>query len=229
MRIIRMQPRRLRSASDTLAAPAYHPAMRVIAGRFRGALLQAPPGRTTRPITDQVKESLFNILGHRLGTLAYLPEFPVLDLFAGSGALGLESLSRGAASCVFVEHDRAAVKALRANIAKLRVGETARLAIENAWTLRLPPAAGAGYGLVFVDPPYRAAEDTRRALDLLERIAPRVAEGGIVVFRNSALSPPIPDQPMGLRPVDERLFGKMRVLLYERDRPAVSPDMPTPA
>src|SRR6266542_119913 len=93
--------------------------MRVIAGSARGRPLVAPRGTGTRPITDRVKETLFGILGERVLDAA------VLDLYAGSGAIGIEALSRGAASCEFVEHDRPAVAAIRENLARAGVAEQA--------------------------------------------------------------------------------------------------------
>jgi 16S rRNA (guanine966-N2)-methyltransferase len=190
--------------------------MRVIAGRFRGVMLAAPPGFGTRPITDRVKESVFNILGHRLGTPGLLPDVPVLDLFAGSGSLGIECLSRGARSCVFVEHDRRALRALRDNLAKLSLTSVARVVVENAWTLRIPPAIDRGYGLVFVDPPYRDVAEPSAALDLLERTPPRLSDEGLLVFR-LARSVRFPVESLhALERVDERTFGKMRVLLLAK-------------
>jgi 16S rRNA (guanine966-N2)-methyltransferase len=190
--------------------------MRVIAGKFRGAVLKAPPGRCTRPITDRVKESLFNILGHRFGAPGLLPDIAVLDLFAGSGALGIESLSRGARSCLFVERERPALRVLRANLAKLRLSEAARVVGENAWTMRIPPAEPDGYGLIFVDPPYRDVADPFDASGLLERAAARLSRGGLVVFRHAAWAKFSAEGLRSLRWADERTFGRMRIWLLER-------------
>ena len=90
--------------------------MRIIAGQWRGRPLQAPPGDSTRPTADRVRETLFSMLASRLGSFE---ELRVADLFAGSGALGFEALSRGAATCLFVDRDPAAQKAIQANAAKL--------------------------------------------------------------------------------------------------------------
>src|SRR3954469_11219990 len=90
--------------------------MRIIAGQWRGRPLAAPPGQATRPTSDRAREALFSMLQSRIGSFEGLR---VADLFAGTGALGLEALSRGAAHCVFVERDRAAIEAIRANIATL--------------------------------------------------------------------------------------------------------------
>jgi len=190
--------------------------MRVIAGRFRGAVLAAPPGTGTRPMTDRVKEALFNILGHRFGRPGFLPDSPVLDLFAGSGALGIECLSRGASRCVFVECERRALRVLRANLAKLRITDAAQVIADNAWTVRCPPAAPDGYGLIFIDPPYRDAADPPRVLSLLARIAPRLAPEGVLVFRCAAPAGLPLDQVPALRRIDERRFGSMRIVLLAR-------------
>ncbi len=190
--------------------------MRVIAGRLRGSLLAVPPEGQTRPITDRVKESLFNLLGHRLGLPGVLPDIAVLDLFAGSGALGIECLSRGASSCLFVERDRRALRVLAANLEKLKLNEAARTTNANAWTMRIPPAAPDGYGLIFVDPPYRDVADPQRAIDLLERTGVRLSQEGLLVFRH-ARSIGFSTEPLqSVRGVDERTFGGMRVLLLAR-------------
>jgi len=190
--------------------------MRVIAGSNRGRSLVAPPGRTTRPITDRVKETLFNILGHHFGMPGSLPGFDVADLFAGSGSLGIEALSRGARSCLFLERDRPALQALRKNLANLGLEFRGRIAAENAWTARLPPAADTGYGLIFIDPPYADSRAVLRVLDLLERTATRIAPDGLVVCRQEATVRLPAEELRGLRLVDEREFGRMRVALLAR-------------
>ncbi len=203
--------------------------MRVIAGKLRGARLAVAAGSTTRPITDQVKESLFNILGHRFGTLGELPAVAVLDLFAGSGALGIESLSRGAASCLFVENDRAALRALRGNLERLRLHGRVRIAAENVWTMRVPPAAAGGFGLIFVDPPYRAAGHGPLVAALLERLALRLAPEGILVLRCSRDTTFTPSGLRGLVCVDQREFGRMRIFLLERPASSDGQGEPEPS
>lgn len=121
--------------------------MRIIAGAWRGRPIEAPPGEATRPTADRVRESLFATLASRLGSFA---DLRVADLFAGSGALGLEALSRGAAWVTFVEHDRSAASAIRSNAAKLGAGE--RVEILGASALALPRSAP--FDLIFADPPY---------------------------------------------------------------------------
>ena len=121
--------------------------MRIIAGKWRGRPVVAPKGQDTRPTSDRTREALFSMLASRIGSFE---DLQVADLFAGSGALGLEALSRGAASCVFVETDRYAVEAIRANLATL--GGTGEVRPSRAEQIRL---AGP-FDLVFLDPPYRS-------------------------------------------------------------------------
>ncbi len=180
--------------------------MRIIAGEARGRAIIAPKGTDTRPTLDRVRESLFSILSPRL------MDARVLDLFAGSGALGLESLSRGAAGAVFVDHARAAQAAIRQNIETLGYGERARL-LPCDWraALRALAAEGARFDLVFLDPPYRleAAEAALVALwdgDLL-------ADGGRIVFEHDLKLPPAPGSWAAL---DTRRYGDTAITFYTR-------------
>ncbi len=135
--------------------------MRIIAGTFRGRPLIAPKGEATRPTADRTREALFSMLTSRVGSFEGLA---VADLFAGSGALGLEALSRGAASCLFVEQDRAALDALRANADKLSI----RPDIRAGSVLSLGPAAKP-LDLIMMDPPYGTGAGAV-ALDKLARL-----------------------------------------------------------
>lgn len=193
--------------------------MRVIAGKFRGANLAAPPGCETRPITDRAKETLFNVLGHKFGLAGVLPEVPVLDLFAGSGSLGIEALSRGARSCLFVERGRQALRVIRANLQKLRIEDVTATSAENAWTMRVPPADPDGYGVIFVDPPYRDVADTHRMTDLLERLAARLAADGVLVFRHEDKTDFPSDSLRLLKCIDDRAIGAMRIRYFQRATP----------
>jgi 16S rRNA (guanine966-N2)-methyltransferase len=146
--------------------------MRIISGTWRSRTLVAPKGDTTRPTADRTRETLFSMLASRLGSFEGLQ---VLDLFSGSGALGLEALSRGAAHCVFVEQDRAALDALETNIAKL--GASQNCEIRRGSVLMLGPARNA-YDLILMDPPYSTAAGAV-ALDKLARLG-WIAPGALV-------------------------------------------------
>jgi 16S rRNA (guanine966-N2)-methyltransferase len=137
--------------------------MRIISGQWRSRPLIAPKGDTTRPTADRTRETLFSMLASRLGSFE---DLQVLDLFAGSGALGLEALSRGAAMCTFVEQDRAALDALETNIAKLSA--KAQCDVRKSSVLSLGPARAA-YDLILMDPPYGTGAGVV-ALDKLARL-----------------------------------------------------------
>jgi 16S rRNA (guanine966-N2)-methyltransferase len=131
--------------------------MRIIAGKWRGRTLEAPPGRATRPTADRVRETLFSMLASRLGSFE---DLRVADLFAGSGALGLEALSRGAASATFVESDPAAAAVIRRNAEKLPVE------LLSASALALPRSEP--FDLIFADPPYEKGAGTAVVESVLE-------------------------------------------------------------
>jgi 16S rRNA (guanine966-N2)-methyltransferase len=135
--------------------------MRIISGKWRGRTIVAPKGEATRPTADRTREALFSMLTSRLGSFEGLR---VADLFAGSGALGLEALSRGAASCLFVEQDRAALDALKANVAKLEA--VADIRAQSVLTLGSLPAP---LDLILMDPPYASGAGAV-ALDRLARL-----------------------------------------------------------
>ncbi len=134
--------------------------MRVVAGEFRGRKLSAPAGDTTRPTTDRVREAVFN----SLDSMDLLDDAVVVDLFAGSGAMGIEALSRGAARCTFVERDRAALQALRANLSTL--GLDNRTTVVTSDVLAWVPAMR-GVDLAIIDPPY-TFDGWERLLELLQ-------------------------------------------------------------
>jgi 16S rRNA (guanine966-N2)-methyltransferase len=137
--------------------------MRVISGEWRGRKLLAPKGDATRPTADRTRETLFSMLTSRLGSFEGLV---VADLFAGSGALGIEALSRGAASCLFAEQDRDALEVLRGNLSSLVA--TARADVRSGSVLGLGPAPRA-YDLLMLDPPYGTGAASV-ALDKLHRL-----------------------------------------------------------
>ncbi|HZV21725.1 MAG TPA: 16S rRNA (guanine(966)-N(2))-methyltransferase RsmD [Hyphomicrobiales bacterium] len=126
--------------------------MRIIGGRFKGRSIVAPPGMATRPTSDRVREALFNVLSHGIEEFE-IEGIRVLDLFAGSGALGLEALSRGASYCLFVEESAIARAAIRENIERL--GLTGATKVWRRDSTRLGPAAAMQpFQLLFADPPY---------------------------------------------------------------------------
>ena len=137
--------------------------MRIVAGEWRGRKLAAPKGDATRPTADRTRETLFNMLASRVGSFEGLT---VADLFAGSGALGLEALSRGAASCLFAEQDPAALDTIRANVATL--GARDRTDVRRGSVMELAPAS-VPYDLLLLDPPYGTGA-VGVALDRLQRL-----------------------------------------------------------
>jgi 16S rRNA (guanine966-N2)-methyltransferase len=151
--------------------------VRIISGTWRSRPLVAPKGDTTRPTADRTRETLFSMLTSRLGSFE---DLAVLDLFAGSGALGLEALSRGAARCTFVEQDRAALDALDSNIAKL--GAKAQSDVRRSSVLSLGPAIKP-YDLVLMDPPYASGAGSV-ALDKLARLG-WIAPGALISVETS--------------------------------------------
>lgn len=175
--------------------------MRVVAGELRGRRIEAPPGDSTRPTTDKVREAVFNALG----SLGLVADARVADLFAGSGALGIEALSRGAHHCTFVENDRTALTFLRGNVGDLGVGERSTVVHGDARA----QAATIDVDIVFADPPYDTDDEFWNGL--LERIrAPFVvAEAGRAVAA-----------PVGWEVVRERRYGRTWVTFLERADPA---------
>ncbi len=177
--------------------------MRIVAGEWRGRKLVAPEGDATRPTADRTRETLFSMLVSRIGSFEGLA---VADLFAGSGALGLEALSRGAASCLFVENDAAAIRALRSNVANLRAAE--RCDVRAASVLALGPAK-APLDLVLLDPPYGTGAGGV-ALDRLVRLG-WIGPATWISLETAADEAP---RIKGLDEVAERRVGKARLALF---------------
>jgi 16S rRNA (guanine966-N2)-methyltransferase len=174
--------------------------MRIVAGRHKGRRLQAPARAGTRPTADKVREALFSILGPVEG-------LRVLDLYAGSGALGIEALSRGAESATFVESARPALAAIRANLDT--VGEEAEVVASE--TIRWLGAADRrekAFDLVFCDPPYDAAA---RIAQPLAELLPRVTgPQALIVTESSKRNPLVLDLPLS----DERTYGDTRIAIH---------------
>jgi 16S rRNA (guanine966-N2)-methyltransferase len=181
--------------------------MRIVAGRYGGRRLTAPPGSATRPTSDRVREALFQRLGP-------LDDQRVLDLFAGSGALALEALSRGAAHATLVDSAPAAIKAIEANVAAIGVAaEQAAVRRQDVRAfLRSARAARHEYDLVLLDPPYRLAPELGRELSPL--IAAVLAPGGRVVSESDKRAPL--DLDPDLPPTDERRYGDTLIRTHER-------------
>jgi 16S rRNA (guanine966-N2)-methyltransferase len=176
--------------------------VRIIAGSRRGVRIVAPRGHDTRPTPDRVREAAFDLVGPVDGAR-------VLDLYAGSGAIGLEALSRGAARAVLVETDRAALAAIERNLAKLRLAG-AEVARENAIARVAADSRRASrYDLVFIDPPYRMLSDALR--DLASHLPSVLAEGAVVVVESAAREEP--QLPLALR--TSRRYGSTRLTVFD--------------
>ncbi|RST30889.1 16S rRNA (guanine(966)-N(2))-methyltransferase RsmD [Sphingomonas ginkgonis] len=178
--------------------------MRIIAGEWRGRRLVAPTGEATRPTADRTRETLFSMLASRLGSFDGLR---VADLFAGSGALGLEALSRGAAFACFVEQDREALRAIRANLEAL--GAIARAQLRPGSAQALP--ASAPFDLVLADPPYSVGSGSAVVRSVLG--AGWLAGGGWLAIE-TARGEPV--EPAGLALDAERDTGAARLTLLRR-------------
>ncbi len=181
------------------------PIMRIIAGAARSRRLVGPPGRTTRPMTDRVRESMFSSIA------AWLPDSVVMDLYAGSGSLGLEALSRGAAEVTFVERDRAALTALRKNIDTVGLGGTVVAGDVDTFISR----ATGPVDVAFVDPPYAVALPS--VVETLANLSPLLAADGIaIVHRRSGEEPPTAIGDLVL--VDERKYGSAVLWRYAKEQ-----------
>jgi 16S rRNA (guanine966-N2)-methyltransferase len=175
--------------------------MRIIAGSRKGARIFAPKGHEVRPTGDRVREAIFNLVGP-------VDELDVLDLFAGSGAMGLEALSRGASQVTFVEADRAAAEMIVRNLEKLRLEGATVLRDDAARKLAADAASGRRYDLVLIDPPYRMLA---RLLPTLAAYIPAVvASEGIVVVESDAREEP--ELPLPQR--TSRRYGSARVTVF---------------
>jgi 16S rRNA (guanine966-N2)-methyltransferase len=172
--------------------------VRVVAGRFKGRRLHAPSGRDTRPTADRVREALFSILGPLDGVR-------VLDLYAGSGALGIEALSRGAEAAVFVDSDPRAVAAIRRNLEA--VGVDAPVHRRDALAY-LRGAGEAPFDLVFLDPPYSSASEL--AVPLSERLPAVLTKDARIVSESDKRNP----LELGLPLLDERVYGDTRIAIH---------------
>jgi len=175
--------------------------MRIIAGSHKGHTIHAPRGRDTRPTSDRVRENVFNIVGPLDGAA-------VLDLYAGSGAMGLEALSRGAARAVFVERDGDAVRAIERNLDKLRLAGTI-LRQDAVTALAAEAGSHRKYDLVLVDPPYDMYPDVQP--QLARYLPSLLAPNGLLVVETDARVEP----DLALRLRTTRKYGQARITIYE--------------
>ncbi|MEX2409522.1 MAG: 16S rRNA (guanine(966)-N(2))-methyltransferase RsmD [Rhodovibrionaceae bacterium] len=182
--------------------------MRIVAGKYRGRRLSAPDGTATRPSSDRTRESLFNILeAGKLGGggLSLLPGARVLDAFAGTGALGLEALSRGAADVTFVENFTPALNALKRNLANLEAEDRCHLIEGDVLRLARAPAA---HGIALLDPPYNQGLAEPALLRLAE--GGWLAEGAIVAVE--LMKSEDFTAPAGFAALDERIYGMAKLI-----------------
>lgn len=188
--------------------------MRIIAGRYKNRRIEAPEGYLTRPTTERVRESIFNLLTARIGFRG----LRVLDLFAGTGALALEALSRGAAEATLVEHNRRVMNIARRNAESMSTAENCRFVTEDAMSFlgERPPSA-TPFDLAFADPPYELPE-----IPILpDRVAPHVTPGALLVLEHDARH----DFDGDPRVVTARPYGRTTVTLFQvRPSEASFPD-----
>ncbi len=187
--------------------------MRVIAGQWGGRRLQAPPGAATRPTSDRVREALFSVLGDRVAGA------DVLDLFAGSGALGIEALSRGAARATFVDSSRTALRFLRRNLADLDLADASDVHQDHGprFAARLAEAGAPAFTWIFLDPPY-ASDLGAAALVELGRAPGLFAPGAVAVLEHDRRRPP-DDRYGALVKADRRRYGDTELTFFRLDPP----------
>lgn len=181
--------------------------MRVIAGRYRGLRLRVPRGPGTRPATGRVRESVFSALGPTVVGAA------VLDLFAGSGSLGIEALSRGGRSAVFVERSRPAVSALRSNLESTGATDHAEVVSRSVERFVEEDRAGLRFDIVFADPPWDISSG--RLAGILARVTRRMTPGAVaIVTRRAGDGVPVVD---GLEVADQRRHGDAEIIRYRKE------------
>jgi 16S rRNA (guanine(966)-N(2))-methyltransferase RsmD len=194
--------------------------MRVVAGELRGRRLSSAPGRETRPTSERARAGLFDWLG------GHVAGARVLDLFAGTGALGIEALSRGASEVVFVEHSRGALRALRKNVAELAL-EARALVVERDLSRGLGERVteGGGFDLVFADPPYEG--DWRARLMACDTLARLLNRDAVVITERSLRSAAEPDGPR-LRLRGSKRYGETAFDWYDNSAETAEPGRAEP-
>lgn len=205
--------------------------MRIIAGQWRSRRLERPESDRTRPMPDRVKESIFNVLGTHFGMPGMLPELRVADVFAGSGSMGLEALSRGAEQCCFYERNAMALAALRRNIESLGAVAAARIMTTDAWSAPIDEHCQKPFDLILLDPPYVDAEDASpagRVRTFLGRLATGSAESALdapgqprrpvlVVLHHPAGTGYQLNSDDPWRIMDDRIIGSNRVTMFSHE------------
>lgn len=182
--------------------------MRIVGGKFRGREIAGPSTLATRPTSDRVRESLFNILAHGIADFS-LEDVRVMDLFAGTGALGLEAISRGAKFCLFVEEEAAARGVIRNNADSCGVIGQCKIWRRDATDLG-PSAPQSPYNLIFVDPPYGKGLGEKALHSIMN--GGWLAVGGIVVLEEAEKT--IVADVKGLEPLDTRVYGDTQIKFY---------------
>jgi 16S rRNA (guanine966-N2)-methyltransferase len=185
--------------------------VRIVSGKYRGRAIVAPEGQVARPTSDRARQAVFNILDHA----AWAPPLNgarVMDLFAGSGALGLEALSRGAGFCLFVETDTAARGAIRDNVEAMGLFGVTRIHRRDATDLGAKPASdGPAFDIAFLDPPYHKGLGEQALAGLLS--GGWLAPGALVVFERSSDEPD--PQTLGYELLDKRIYGAAQIFFLK--------------
>ena len=195
--------------------------MRIVAGKWRGIRLLSPLGTQTRPILDQVKEAVFNVLGAKLAEPGRIPPYRVLDLFAGTGSLGLEALSRGASFCTFVEKHRATAGRLRENLQKVNAGELGEVRVADALKRSFARTnSDEAWELVFLDPPYalaRSFESDTPIWRLIDRLSSDTVlkPDATVVLRHPRKTDCTASTFAQLQLADQRSYGEMTISVFD--------------
>lgn len=187
--------------------------MRVIAGKARRISLETPKGLATRPTTDRIKETLFNMINYDL------PDCRFLDLFSGSGAIGIEALSRGCKRAVFVEQDKEALSCIASNLKRTRLEENARvLAMEVTGALQYLKADGEPFDIIFMDPPYRMGWGERVLRSLAE--SPVCAEDTTVILEEALETDTAFAEACGFVVLREKCYKTNKHIFVKKRQPA---------
>ena len=182
--------------------------MRIVTGDLRGRPIRTPEGQDTRPTSDRARQAVFNILEHAPWSDG-VADLRVIDLFAGSGAMGLEALSRGAAACLFVESAGPALDAIGANIDTFKLGGRARVLRQDATRLAARPASEPPFDLAFLDPPY--AKGLGEAALVALKVGGWLADGATVIFERGAGEPEL--EAPGFDVLDQRRYGAAKLVV----------------